>query len=65
MDFFAEVLLLTKSGVEMSSFCLLTAMELTLAPNCSSLHLLSNDMNSLKSFQKNYSYTYDGYKNYK
>ena len=36
----------------MRSFCLLTSMELILGPNCSLLHLRSNDTNSLKSKKK-------------
>ena len=38
---------------EMHSFCLLTSMKLILIPNCSSLYLHSNDVNSLKSLLLN------------
>ena len=41
----------------MRSFCLLTAMEQIIIPNCSLLCLDSNDMKSFKNlFLKNYKY---------
>ena len=44
MDFFAVSFVV---DIEMHSFCLLTSVELILVPNCSLLHVHSNNMNSL------------------
>ena len=39
-----------KQNMVMRSFCLLTSMELILIPNCSLLHLHSNDTKSLRNY---------------
>ena len=46
MDFFAVSFAVDMSNVAKQSFCLLTSLELVHIPNCNSLYLHSNNMNS-------------------